>query len=712
MTLDPVRIPALLIVISAFWLGSYVFARNPRNRAAQVFGLLALEFVVLYLAELAPAVTADASILYMAERVTLAVGNLLPPTALHLALAMTMPPRPLPRWTLTLTVGYLVGGAWAAYYLILPPEGLTAIFPVLTGVVHEPLLVVALRYVYFAVMLGAATVHLMRSYREAASSLVRRWLLLFLLSFPIAGLALTLGFVSFVAPLSRVWGDVCILIAVALVAYAVVQQGALLPTRALTRNFFYTLFSGGLVAAYVLVILYIEQYLSPLLSLQAPLVTVLLLVVLVALFQPIVDWLQARAERLFFREDVRREELLRSLSQDLVETADLDEWLERALRVVGDRLHLRWGLVATRPDDREPLLVRAIYGPAGTAPGTPLDTDLARLEEPLFAPDSGAPADGPSARLPLLTSDAAQPAGLVLLGPRLSGDPFSPGEQAMLLTLVNQLSLAVENDRLQTSLVRMLEQAQAQGQELRQRDQALQASLDVLLEGTAAPEHAGIAALRIQCLGPLVVSRGEEPITQWGGEKAGGRHAEAIFAFLIARQRQGVSKDEFLDLMWPELDLPSAENNLHRTLHALRRALEPDLRPRQQSSYVVYRRQRYWLNPAAPIWVDVEAFTQGFARGRRLESRGQPDEALAQYRQAEALYRGEYMQDAPFLADDAAIEPTREHLRETYAALMLRLGTHHEQTGRSNEALDAYRRALALVPEHPGLLEALARVQA
>ncbi|MBU1878650.1 MAG: hypothetical protein KJ734_06850, partial [Chloroflexi bacterium] len=218
MTLDPVRIPALLIVISAFWLGSYVFARNPRNRAAQVFGLLALEFVVLYLAELAPAVTADASILYMAERVTLAVGNLLPPTALHLALAMTMPPRPLPRWTLTLTVGYLVGGAWAAYYLILPPEGLTAIFPVLTGVVHEPLLVVALRYVYFAVMLGAATVHLMRSYREAASSLVRRWLLLFLLSFPIAGLALTLGFVSFVAPLSRVWGDVCILIAVALVA--------------------------------------------------------------------------------------------------------------------------------------------------------------------------------------------------------------------------------------------------------------------------------------------------------------------------------------------------------------------------------------------------------------------------------------------------------------------------------------------------------------
>jgi len=718
MTLDPESIPALLIVIMALWLGSYVVNRNPRSRAAQVFGLLALEFVILYLAELAPAFTQDTATLYVAGRVALAVGNLVPATGLHLALAVTIPPRPLRRWSITLVVSYVVGAAWAAYYLILPPEGFTAIFPPLVGVVHEPLLVVVARYAYFAVDIVAATAHLLRSYQEAASPLVRRRLLLFLLCFPVAGLALTLGFVSFVSPLSRVWGDVVILIAAALIAYAVVQHGALLPERALARNFFYTVFSGGLVAAYVLLILFIEQYLTPSLSLQVPFVTVLLIVFLVAVFQPVRDWLQARAERLFFREDVRREDLLRSLSQDLVETANLGEWLERALSAVGDRLHLRWGLIATRQDNEGPFQVRAIYGPAGVSSGSELDEDLALAEEPLFvADDADAPAS-PSpeplaARLPLLVGETARPMGVVLMGPKLSGDPFSPGEQAMLLTLASQLALAVENDRLQEQLVRMLEEARARGQEIRQRDQALQTSLDVILDqATVSPADGGIRPLHIRCLGPLEVRLNGELVTQWGGEKAGGRQAEAIFAFLVARHRQGVTKDEFLDLLWPELDLPSAENNLHRTLHALRRALEPDLQPRQRSGYVIYRRNRYWLNPAVPAWIDADEFTEEFARGRRLESRGQVDEALAQYRQAEALYRGEYMQDAPFLADSVHVEASRQHVRETYAALILRLGSHHEEAGQPGAALDCYRRGLAHAPEHPGLLEARARVQA
>lgn len=715
--MDPETIPALLIVISALWLGSYVVNRNSRSRAAQVFGLLALEFVIVYLAQLAPAFTHDAEITYLANRVALAVGNLVPPTGLHLALAMTTPPRPLRRWTITLAVSYLIGAAWAAYYLILPPEGFTAIFPALAGLIDEPLLVIVLRYAFFAVDLVAATAHLLRSYQEAASPLARRRLLLFLLCFPVAALALTLGFVSFVAPLSRIWGDVLILVAAALIAYAVVQHGALLPERALARNFFYTIFSGGLVAAYVLLVLFIEQYLTPSLSLQAPFVTVLLIVFLVAVFQPVRDWLQARAERLFFREDVRREDLLRSLSQDLVETADLGEWLERSLSAVGDRLHLRWGLVAARSQSNGegPFRVRTTYGPAGVSPGAALDVDLLDAYEPLFVTDDAAAPASPSpdplaARLPLTVSDVARPVGVMLLGPKLSGDPFNPGEQAMLLTLASQLSLAVENALLQENVVRMLEEAQARGQELRQRDRALQASLGVILDEAASPAEAETRPLQIRCLGPLEVRCNGEIVTHWGGEKAGGRQAEAIFAFLVARRRQGVTKDEFLDLLWPELDLSSAENNLHRTLHALRRALEPDLKPRQRSSYVIYRRHRYWLNPSVPAWIDAEVFVETFARGRRLESRGQVDEALAQYRQAEVLYRGEYMQDAPFLADSVHAEPVREHLRETYAALMLRLGHHREEAGQPSEALDCYQRGLMQAPEHPGLLEARARV--
>jgi len=345
-----------------------------------------------------------------------------------------------------------------------------------------------------------------------------------------------------------------------------------------------------------------------------------------------------------------------------------------------------------------------------------LDEDLALADEPFFAAGDDTPAspspDPLAARLPLTVGDSARQVGALLLGHKLSGEVFSPGEQAMLLTLVSQLTLAVENARLQEHVVRILEEARARGHELRKRDQALQAGLDVILAASAAPAAPeSLRPLRIGCLGPLEVYCNGERITQWGGEKAGGRQAEAIFAFLTARHRQGVTKDELLDLQWPELDLASVENNLHRTLHALRRVLEPDLQPRQPSRYVVYRRDRYWLNPAVPAWIDAEEFTEAFARGRRLESQGQEEAALVQYRQAGALYRGEYMQDCPILADSAVVEPVRERLRETYVALMLRLGRQHEEAGQWSEALDCYRRGLAQAPEHGGLQEALAWVE-
>jgi two-component SAPR family response regulator len=44
------------------------------------------------------------------------------------------------------------------------------------------------------------------------------------------------------------------------------------------------------------------------------------------------------------------------------------------------------------------------------------------------------------------------------------------------------------------------------------------------------------------------------PIERWGGDKAGSRQAQGLFAFLYDRGERGVAKDEVLELIWPDAD--------------------------------------------------------------------------------------------------------------------------------------------------------------
>ena len=75
--------------------------------------------------------------------------------------------------------------------------------------------------------------------------------------------------------------------------------------------------------------------------------------------------------------------------------------------------------------------------------------------------------------------------------------------------------------------------------------------------------------------GPAPGRRRDGPIERWGGDKAGTRQAEALFAFLFDRGERGVAKDEVLELIWPDTDLERADLAFHRTMVGLRRTLDP-----------------------------------------------------------------------------------------------------------------------------------------
>ena len=91
-------------------------------------------------------------------------------------------------------------------------------------------------------------------------------------------------------------------------------------------------------------------------------------------------------------------------------------------------------------------------------------------------------------------------------------------------------------------------------------------------------------------------------IQQWGGDKAGSRQAQAIFAFLFVRGESGIAKDEVTELIWPDLEIKRADLAFHRTLGGLRTVLEQG---RQGVDCITYQGGRYRLARDIVVWSDV-----------------------------------------------------------------------------------------------------------
>ena len=118
------------------------------------------------------------------------------------------------------------------------------------------------------------------------------------------------------------------------------------------------------------------------------------------------------------------------------------------------------------------------------------------------------------------------------------------------------------------------------------------------------------------------VERDGELVRRWGGEKAGTRQAEAVFAFLYDRGERGVAKDEFVELIWPDVDLERADLAFHRTLGGLRGTLEPGRRGGDRGGAITFHNDRYRLDPKLIGWSDAQAFEEAMTRRQRRRRPG------------------------------------------------------------------------------------------
>jgi DNA-binding SARP family transcriptional activator len=656
--------------ILATWLGLVVLTRSSGQAGARTFAFLTALLTVWSVAIMVERLTTDPAVARSLNGAEDASAFLLPAATLHVALSLTVEGRRTAAQQASLLMAYAACALMAAGAVLFPDQQFAVSPPhfELPGIPGQ-----AFGWAWIAVRLAifaAALYWIVMALRAVGEDVARRRQLL---------AAFATVFVGALGGMLRIlpgpsdtdpWiGVSLVTLAVVLAAYAVFAQGIFMPADVAGRAFRYTLVLGLSVTLFVALLLVVERLAEDVLHVDLPIVTGLALVVTIALLGPITDRLST-----FVRGRSPRERAYDNL-----------------LRALGDEL-----LTARRPESAvQPALARLIriYRLTGASVH---DADGHVLAQR----GSLAADDALGLRLPLRHRD--QLVGTVTFGAKRSGLPFTADEAELLAQaagfLAGSLQLAEQHDEQAAAL----EQLHAERREVATRGSVL---TQALASAAEAPQ-----GLHVFALGPLRVERDGQPVRRWGGEKAGTRQAEAVFAFLFDRGERGAAKDECVELIWPDVDLERADLAFHRTLGGLRTTLEPGRRGGDRGDAISFHNDRYHLDPSVVAWSDVGAFEAAMADA----SAASDDElALQHLERARSLYRGDYLDDCPFYGDSAQVEERRELLRGRCVDLLLALGGRYEARGDRPAAAACFRQArLVAGDEVPPAEVALSRLGA
>lgn len=190
--------------------------------------------------------------------------------------------------------------------------------------------------------------------------------------------------------------------------------------------------------------------------------------------------------------------------------------------------------------------------------------------------------------------------------------------------------------------------------------------------------------LRARLLGrvEIVVGEREIPDQFWSG-----RLPRALLLLLLGTPGHRLPRDRVLDLLWPEARPEAALNALYKTVHAVRRVLEPDLTTGRASSYLAIQGETVGLTSLSGTWVDADVFEAELARvgAVPVAERG------AALRRALDLYTGDFLEEEPYADWPVA---RREALRQAHERAALALAALDLEAGNP----------LASVPRLQGLL--------
>jgi predicted ATPase/DNA-binding SARP family transcriptional activator/DNA-binding CsgD family transcriptional regulator len=204
-----------------------------------------------------------------------------------------------------------------------------------------------------------------------------------------------------------------------------------------------------------------------------------------------------------------------------------------------------------------------------------------------------------------------------------------------------------------------------------------------------------LEAIRIKLLGGFEVAVGPRTIEEGAWRL---RKSANLVKLLALAAGNRLHREQVLHILWPELGISAASNNLRQTVHTARRTFDPSIGTR----YLASRDESLVLCPESSLWVDVDAFEDAArAACRTRES--------AVYRAALDLYTGELLPTDRY--EEWAEEP-RRWLQERYLSLLLGLAYLHEERTDYDSAIEALRRIVSEEPTHEEAYAGLMRLYA
>ena len=652
--------------ILATWLGLLVLTRARRTPGAPIFSVLCLLLVAWSVAIIAQRLGGDPAVKPAMNLVEDAAAFLLPAVTTHLAISIAFEGRRPTSATAILIAGYALGVAAAIQAAVDPSHEIGFSEPSfapfgIPGAVVAWAFAIARLAVWMA---GVA--YLVGALRSAGDDRSRQRQLQFALATVVLGV---LGGTLRILPADiggPPWiGVSLVATAIVLATYAVVAQHVFLAADVAGRAIRWSLVAGVGIVAYVTGLVLLDAAAERYLAIDIPIVSGLAIVVTLALFDPIAD---------------RVRQLTAGSAKEAAE-AHLAVALGGSPILQGD------GGVAL--DAALARLVRT-FALSGAAV-------VDRSGEPTAAAGDAIAPDDPRAIRFDLAADASAPR--VVFGAKRGGLAFTPTEVDALEMAAGYLGSSLRLAERQEAQATALMGLRAEQDAVEERGSALS---EALADASEAP-----SGLYVHALGSLRATLDGQPLRRWGGEKAGSRQAEAVFAFLFDRSDRGVGKDEILELVWPDVELDRADVAFHRTMLGLRSVLAPGRRSRGSTAAITFANDRYRLDPGVVAWSDVAEFDRLVAAAGGAP----PDEGLLLLERARALYRGDYLDDCPFFGDSAEVEDPRRELRQRYVDLLVELGERYTARGDRTSAASSLRRAQTLAEEEvPRLTEALGRL--
>ncbi|MCC7434194.1 MAG: winged helix-turn-helix domain-containing protein [Methanoregulaceae archaeon] len=190
-------------------------------------------------------------------------------------------------------------------------------------------------------------------------------------------------------------------------------------------------------------------------------------------------------------------------------------------------------------------------------------------------------------------------------------------------------------------------------------------------------------AFRIEMFGGLAYLANDATVSRFRTKKTA-----ALLAYLAYHPRTVHTREELVELLWPESDINLGRQNLSTALSSLRRQLEP---PGMERDHVLLTDRESVALRAEALETDVQNFESALKCASKHVADGLKVELLES---AIELYRGPLL---PHLHDDWIIFE-RERLHEDYCAALRRLSQLRRGSGDLDRAISLARKAIEAEP--------------